>query len=1263
MQHLRVLAAAACFLASTALAETVLAETSPPNWQNPAVTSINKEPPRAVRVTWPDAAAALAGKPETSPLLVSLNGDWKFRWSPTPAERIPQFWTSDFDDTAWKTIPVPSNIEIQGYGIPIYTNVVYPWGKADPPHVPAKNNSVGAYRRHFNVPEAWKDRQVFLRFDGVASAFYVWVNGHKIGFSKDSRSAAEFNITPQLKAGDNLLAVEVFRWSDGSYLEDQDFWRMSGIFRDVALLAAPEVHLRDVEIKTELDADYRDADLKVRVSIANSTKQQQDVSVEATLYDPGGASIATLAAQAAVVPPAKEAMLDPGAPVKNPAKWSAETPNLYRLMVTLKTAGGQTLEATAFNVGFRKVEIKGGELLVNGRAILVKGVNRHEHDPDRGQAVTLDSMLKDILLMKQNNINTVRTCHYPNQPIWYDLCDRYGIYLIDEANIESHGMGYGEKTLAKEPAWLPAHMDRTVRMVERDKNHPSVIIWSLGNEAGFGPNFVETSKWIHGRDPSRPVHYERAGLDPATDIVCPMYPVPDKLAEYASKPQDRPFIMCEYSHAMGNSSGNMWLYWSQIYAKKHLQGGCIWDWVDQGLRRPTASRWIVKDRSPSGLEGIFRGNAAATPLPRGYLEFLHAEPIDLTGPMTAEIVVHPLAGGDHCPLLAKGDTQYAIKQSGKNVEFFLYSAPAEGRKSEWVSARAPLPKKWYGQWHRVTGVYDGAELRLYVDGEQLASRPLTGPIASNHWPLALGRDLENPTRVADAIVREVQLYSRPLSADEVRKPESRSREGLVLSADVRDVKDSGTWTGPTPGKGFDWAYGGEFGPPGTPTDDNFCCNGLVSPDRVPHPGLYEVKKIYQYVHATPVDLTAGKVSIKNWYDFTGLSDIAECRWEIRADDRVLQSGTLADLNLAPRESREVTIPFKPVQPQPGTEYFLDLSFRLTHDTLWAKKGHELAWEQFPLPVAAPATPVRLAEMPPLTHAERKTKITITSPDNVWAFDRDTGELFSWKFRGSELIHVPLRPHFWRAPIDNDRGNNMPGRLGIWRNAGQTWLASDVQVTRPSPQRIDVTVEAKLPNVESTYRMKYRLFGSGDLIVEGAFTPGSQELPEMPRFGMQMQLAGGFQNVQWFGRGPQETYCDRADARVGLYAGSIDEQFCANYTEPGESGNKVDVRWAALTRADGVGLLAVGMPRLSASALPFTTDDLEGPKHPHEIPHRDFVTLNLDLKQMGVGGDNSWGMLPHEQYRIKPTAQSYAFRLRAFAKDAAPLELSNQALPD
>jgi beta-galactosidase len=1047
----------------------------PQEWETPRLTGINNQPPHATMVVCPDAQTALSvgvvdnRERVKSPFYRSLNGNWKYHYSPNPLARVPDFWKPDFDDGLWATIPVPSNVELSGYGIPVYVNIRYPWtwhnAGPNPPFVPPDdpNDTVNAYRRTFEVPAEWAGRHVFLTFDGVNSFFDLWINGQKVGMGKDSRTPVEFDITPYLKPGTNLLAVENFRWSDGSYLEDQDMWRLSGIFRDVYLWSAPRVHIQDFEVKTVLDADYRDAKLEVNARLINYGKQAENITLQADLMDSAGKVIRSSSLQKQLGS-GEATLVDSVASVSNPLKWSAETPSLYKLLLTLKDPAGKTLEVIPCNVGFRRVEIRDGNLLVNGKRILIKGTDRHEFDPDRGQAIMADIMERDIKLMKQFNLNTVRCSHYPNQPAWYDLCDRYGIYLIDEANIESHGMGYGDQTLARNPDWADAHMNRTVRMVERDKNHPSIIIWSLGNEAGEGPNFEADAQWIHQRDPGRPVHYEPASWKPYGDIVCPMYPSPNELANYAARPETRPYIMCEYEHAMGNGSGDFWSYWELIYNRPYLQGGSIWDWVDQGLRTPQQ------------------------PLPAAH-----------------------------------------------------YEAPKPGQKTF-------------------------------------------------------------------------------------------------------------------------WAFGGDFGPAGTPSDSAFCCNGLVSPDRQPHPGLYEVKHVYQYIHCRPVDLAARKVEIKNWYDFTNLKDIADGEWRLKADGRQIQSGPLPVLDLAPRAARELEIPVKAFAPQPGVEYFLELRFTLKRDLPWVKAGHELAWDEFKLPDRAPAVSVAAESFPAMKLTQDDRQIEVNGPNFTVGFDKTAGTLASWRYGDTELIHSPLRPDFWRAETDNDRGRRMDLSQGIWRQAGR-----DAQVRRvlvgenPGTHAILVRVAMSLPKVGAEWETDYSILGSGDIVVSASFRPGNTILPVLPRLGMQMALPQGFERITWLGPGPRETYCDRKDAPVGVYSSTVEEQFFPDYVKPGETGNKVDVRWVALTNDKGIGLLAVGEPLLSVNALHHGTDDLNAGLHPFELPHRAYITLNLDLKQQGVGGDNSWGAWPHQPFLLPCRPYSYSFRLRPFGVGDDPGQLARTTI--
>ena len=556
------------------------------DWENPQLVGRNKEPGHVTLVPYVDEQMGLVDDRDASPYFRLLNGDWKFKWAPNPASAPEEFYQKAFDADAWDTIAVPGSWQLQGYGKPIYTNVQYPFCPDDLPRVPHEDNPVGLYRKDFTIPDNWGGRQVFLLFEGIDSAFYLWVNAQKVGYSQGSRLPAEFNITAYIRPGDNTLAVQVYRWSDGSYLEDQDHWRLSGIYRDVYLFASPCVHMRDFWGRTELDKEYRDALLKVRVKVRNYSEENQEAHVGMSLFDADHKPVfAEPIGERVKIKQASEVALELESKVRNPRKWSAEHPDLYTLLVTLKDSSGSILEVESCKVGFRQVELKDGQLHVNGVPILVKGVNRQEHHPDLGKRITVESMLEDIKLMKQFNFNAVRTSHYPNDPRWYNLCDQYGLYIFDEANIESHGVW---DRLTKDPQWITAFMERGIRMVERDKNHPCVIVWSLGNESGYGPNHAALAGWIHDYDPTRLVHYHPAEDAPIVDLLGPMYPSVDRIIEMAQEEgETRPVVMCEYAHSMGNSTGNLREYWEAIETHKRLQGGFIWDWVDQGIRQRT----------------------------------------------------------------------------------------------------------------------------------------------------------------------------------------------------------------------------------------------------------------------------------------------------------------------------------------------------------------------------------------------------------------------------------------------------------------------------------------------------------------------------------------------------------------------------------------------------------------------------------------------------------------------------------------------------
>ncbi|MEM8889386.1 MAG: glycoside hydrolase family 2 TIM barrel-domain containing protein [Bacteroidota bacterium] len=569
-----------------------------PEWQNPEVFSINKTKAHAALTPYPDEVGALSFDKNASPWRKSLNGNWKFQFLEKPADAPDDFYTASYDDSNWDAIEVPSNWQIKGYGQPIYTNIKHPF-PATPPKVPADNNETGLYRRSFEVPADWAEKQIFLQFNGVQSACYVYLNGEMLGYSQGSMTPAEFDITGKAKVGSNQLSVKVIRWSDASYLEDQDFWRLAGIYREVFIYATPKVHIRDFKIETDLDETYSQGAFKLDAYIHNyGEKKAKGLQLQIALYDQDNKEVFNAGIPALKkINAGADSKVEFGWPVPDVNLWSAETPYLYTLTLQLLDKKFQVLEVISNKVGFRKVELKDGQLLVNGKAILLKGVNRHEIDPERGRAVTEAGMIRDIELMKQNNINAVRTSHYPNQTRWYELCDEYGLYIIDEANLESHDLRDQLKTPAKDNIWEAAFIDRGISMVERDKNFASIIIWSLGNETGIGPNLFAMRDAMVALDQTRPIHYEdraRKGYSYTSkndfDFQSHMYAGVEHMITLTEEDPTRPVILCEYSHAMGNSNGNFYQYWETIEDPKYprIQGGFIWDWADQGILKKTA---------------------------------------------------------------------------------------------------------------------------------------------------------------------------------------------------------------------------------------------------------------------------------------------------------------------------------------------------------------------------------------------------------------------------------------------------------------------------------------------------------------------------------------------------------------------------------------------------------------------------------------------------------------------------------------------------
>lgn len=1029
-----------------AIGSNVFAQRDP--WQDHTVFRINKEEPHATFFSYDNVAQAVGDEKEKSSWYQSLNGLWKFNFAKRPADRPEGFYKETFDVTAWDNIKVPANWEVEGYDHPIYLDEKYPFD-THWPDAPQDYNPVGSYRRTFELRDAWQGREVFLHLGAVNSAVYVWINGMQVGYSEDSKTPAEFDITRYLKTGTNTVALQVFRWSDGSYLEAQDMLKVSGIERDVYLYATPKIKVSDFFVKAGLDEAYQDGKLLVNVQFRNLTTKTFKGVVEVSLLgDKDNLKTVWNTEQSLQIVPGKPLSISLPQTIPHPRKWTAETPELYTIVMVLKGADKKIVEVVSDKIGFRTVQIKNAQLLVNGKAIKIKGVNRHEAHATQGHYITKEIMLRDIELMKAANINAVRGCHYPNSPVWYDLMDQYGFYVIDEANIESQPLASEDSTkLGNEMSWLPAHVDRTRNMFERDKNHPSIIIWSLGNESGDGPVFDSTYHWLHRHDNTRPVAYEPAKLHSYTDIFSPMYARIPQIVEYAKSNPTRPLIMCEYAHVMGNSGGNLQDYWNEIEKYPVLQGGFIWEWSDQGL-------------------------------------------------------------------------QYT---NSKGVKYMAY-----------------------------------------------------------------GHDYH----------------------------------------------------------------------PDLPTDGAFINKGLVSGLREPIPHYYEVKKVYQPVSFQAVNPAGGEFEVRNKYVFSDLGKLS-FQWQLMADGVVISKGWLNKVEALPGAATRVKISLPPFAPSDTAEYILKLSAHINSDVPFLPVGFEVAWEQFVLNERRVTSP--LPSVAKLKTVKTKTDVAVSGADFSVTFNLSSGTLSDFTFKTKKLLRTPLSPQFWRAPTDNDLGNNMQVWAAVWKDAGNNAKLTSCRIEKETANEVIVSSKFYLPMVESTVEVRYTVRPLAEVQVEYHFLPGSNALPDLPRLGMQFTMPQEFQYMAWYGRGPHESYADRkTGAPVGVYKGMLWDQVYL-YPRPQEAGNKTDVRWMTLTNFDGTGLkLVAGDQLLSSSAWPFSQDELDFKagkgqsasglvpnvsKHSDDVVQRDFVTWNIDLLQMGVGGDNSWGAPVHDAYRIKPVEYRYAFVLK------------------
>lgn len=1010
-------------------------------WENPQILDRGKEAGRSSFLLFSNENELKGNNPQKSELYQSLNGNWKFNIVKSPAQRPLDFYAADLNDAGWKNIEVPSNWELQGYDIPIYTNITYPFPK-NPPFIAPEYNPVGSYRRTFTVSESWNDEEIILHFASISGYARVFLNGKEVGMTKAAKTPAEFNITSFLKKGENLIAVQVFRWHDGSYLEDQDFWRLSGIERDVYLQAMPKTTVWDYFVKSDLDNQYKNGLFNLDLTLKYFEKNKiKNPVVKVELFDDKEKVVFSETKKINN----KEEKISFEKTIENVKQWSNETPNLYRYTIALLDNKGKVLEIISKKTGFRKVEIKNSRLLVNGKVIMVKGVNIHEHDDEKGHVPNEKLTLKDLQLMREHNVNAIRMSHYPHDPHIYDLCDEYGFYVVDEANIESHAMGAEWQNWfdkAKHPAylpeWAPAHMDRIERMFAIDKNHPSIIIWSLGNECGNGPVFYDAYDWLKKVDNTRPVQFEQAGENRNTDIVAPMYPSIKSMKNYANSDKERPYIMCEYAHAMGQSSGNFQEYWDIINNSKRMQGGFIWDWVDQGIK-------------------------------------------------------------------------------------------------------------------------------------------------------------------------------------------TKNDKGEVF-----------------------WAYGGDLGGANLQNDENGCADGLVFSNRTPKPALEEVKKVYQNIEFKLNNRT--ELTITNHFNFTNLSNYT-FKWEVIKNGSKVKTGEF-NLDLDPEQSKKVALDLGAFDEK--SECFFNVYAVSKYDSPLVAKGFEFAREQFEIAKGNYfATNTAENTGSKLKYSVAKNVLSFETENITGEFDLQKGEILKYTSKNGKNIFINFpSPYFWRAPTDNDFGNGMPNKLGIWKEASKNPTIVSVNLDKKSSEGVLIKVTYQLAQANVPYTVDYLIQNNGAIKVTATIDITGKELPELPRFGMRLQLNGAFDNLSYYGRGPWENYSDRNSAAfIGEYSDKVINQYARNFIRPQESGYKTDVRWLTLKNDNGQGLKIEGQQPIGFSALNISTEDLDPGKnkeqrHPTDLDlnSKQAVYLHVDYKQRGLGGDDSWGSLPHDAYRLLDKKYNYTYTI-------------------
>ena len=1190
--------------------------------------------------------------PETG---ISLNGTWKFFYADCP-DGIPRdFYARDFNARKWDDISVPSNWEMQGFGQPLFRNVTSPF-KADPPRIPHDLNPTGAYRRDFTIPSSWKDREVFLRFEKVASASFVWVNGQQVGYNEGAQEPSEYDITKYVKPGKNTVSVLVTKYSDGYYLEGQDYWRLAGIFDDVWVYSTGQARLYDWYVVTDFDDSFTDSDLSVDVDVRTYQGGSGAFTVSAEVSRDGRVA-ARMESSPFIMDNGGKHTVQLASRVASPLKWSAETPDLYDLALELKDASGKLVDRVETRIGFKKTEIRDGVFLLNGRKIKVSAINSHMQHPETGHAMDEATIRRDMEILKQFNFNGVRTSHYPPVNRYLELADEYGLYIFDETGDEAHAT----EGVSRQPEWEQMYRERARRMVLRDRNHPSVLAWSAGNESGEGQNIAavvnegkkydRTRFWMYGGNDDK---------NPAEDIIGPRYPLPfEHEVLYGLDTLDlRPSFMDEYLSIAGNGGGGMADYWRVIYEHDKILGGAIWDFVSPGL---TEYERKLKDQSPFDTQVSIMGRAKRVKGPWGYgldlattdqwVEVYRARNVEIDGDrLTLSMDVFPRKhNSDGGFFLTKGSNQFGLRQMGEDkLSFYIFT----GRK---VEISGDLPAGWLDRWHHIQGVYDGKTMSLYIDGEKVAEGAASGPVSNLPWPICIGRDEEScgqDTRVyiCDAIVDNVAIFTEALYPSDALSPD---KSALWLDFESEEQG----------GKYFSHGIGART-------------YGAIWPDRVPQPEMWEFKKVTQPLDFELLNPEEGIIRVTNHKSFSDAAAYSTV-WTLTEDETVLESGELDLSGLEPLSEVMVKVPFhKPSAPVPGKEYRLNISSSLREGTIWAPAGHEVSWEQFEL----------REWIVPAAGAEHKGSVSIAVENGRYlvsgqgfryGFDASSGTLVSMILDGTEILTKPLRLNVWRAPLANelDGWNGGTVRNSQVKPGYANWIVSmyyshgldslaflpvRVEAVRAGDAVVIEVRESVLlnggrsqtsqrdlyifgntrPGFESTYR--YTVYGDGVMQIDHFVNPQGTMPLWLPRIGLTMCLDGSLSNVEWYGRGPQANYPDRKTGyRVGIYETTVGEMY-EPYVIPQDYGLRTDNRWVRLTDASGRGVEFSCDELFNFNVYDYSTDNLTKASYQYQIHNTEDLTFNLDYATSGVGC-TAKGIF--DAYRAYPSSYSRTVTVR------------------